>query len=400
MDWSALGRRIRSMADGSERPAKLPAHSAEPRPAGGDTDDVASAGPPVPPPPAAPPVHAGISADRPRTRLEEDELGHRPFAETIAAGLASRAGADGMVIAVHGRWGSGKTSAVNMAVDALARLEANLEDDRRTIVAYFNPWWFSEQRDLTRAFFSELNASIGRKLSTGVRDGLRRMAKRTSGATELMSAVLQWTPAAPFSKPIADAIKAAGEGADDERSLEAIRDDLAGALEREGRNIVVVVDDVDRLLAEEARQIFRLVKSVADLPRVTYLLVFDRDVAARALAEPAGADGPEWLEKIVQASFDLPPVAQVDLNRLFVARLGTIVGDEPVENVIRWGNLLHGAIAPWLRTPRDVTRLANAIALAWPSVRGRWTSETSWRWRRCASSSLPSMPSFAPTRKT
>lgn len=94
-----------------------------------------------------------ITADRPRTKLEEDELGYRDFAEAIAAGLASRAGDDGLVIAVHGKWGSGKTSAVNMVVDALAKREAILDEDTRTIVVRFNPWWFSEQKDLTRAFF-------------------------------------------------------------------------------------------------------------------------------------------------------------------------------------------------------------------------------------------------------
>ncbi len=314
--------------------------------------------------------HAEINADRPRLRLEEDELGHSTFAETIAAAIASRAGEDGFVIAVHGKWGSGKTSAVNMVVDALERREATLEQDRRTIVARFNPWWFSEQKDLTRSFFSELNASIGRKLSTGVRDGLRKMAKRASGATDAVAAILDWTPAAALSKPIAAAIKAAGEGADDDRSLEEIRDDLAAALRTETRNIVIIIDDVDRLVAEEVRQIFRLVKSVADLPRVTYLLVFDRDIANRALERPADPGGPEWLEKIVQASFDLPPVAQTDINRLFVGRLAAIIGDEPVPDMTRWGNLLHGAIAPWLKTPRHVARLANAVAMAWPSLRG------------------------------
>lgn len=257
-----------------------------------------------------------------------------------------------------------------MIIDALERREKELPEDSRTIVARFNPWWFSEQKDLTRSFFSELNASIGRRLSTGVREGLRKMAKRASGATEFVSALLEWTPAAALSKPVAELVKAAGEGADDERSLEDIRDDLAEALKKETRKIVVVVDDVDRLVADEVRQIFRLVKSVADLPRVTYLLVFDREVAARALERPSDPGGPEWLEKIVQASFDLPAVAQTDLNRLFVTRLAAIVRDEPVIDETHWGNLLHGAIAPWIKTPRDVARLSNAIAMAWPSVKG------------------------------
>lgn len=311
----------------------------------------------------------GVTADRPRTRLEEDELGYRDFAEAIAAGLAERTGDDGLVVAIHGKWGSGKTTAVNMAIDALERREAGKEEDERTIVVRFNPWWFSEQKDLTRAFFTELTASIGKRLSSNVRDGLRTMAKKVTGAGELVSSILAWTPAGPAAKQIAELVKAAGEEIADERSLDDVRGDLAKALAKETRSIVVIIDDVDRLPGDEARQIFRLVKSVADLPRVTYLLVFDRDIATRALERPADAESPEWLEKIVQASFDLPPVAQTDLNQLFVKRLVAIVGDAPVPNQLRWGNTFHGAIVPWLRTARDAGRLANAIAMAWPAVR-------------------------------
>lgn len=312
---------------------------------------------------------AGVTADRPRTKLEEDELGYRDFAEAIAAGLAGRAGDDGLVIAIHGKWGSGKTTAVNMAVDALERLEASKKEDERTIVVRFNPWWFSEQKDLTRAFFTELTASIGQRLSSNVRDGLRTMAKKVTGAGELVSSILAWTPAGSAAKQIAELVKAAGEEIADERSLDDVRSGLAKALEKEARSIVVIIDDVDRLPGDEARQIFRLVKSVADLPRVTYLLVFDRDIATRTLERPADADSPEWLEKIIQASFDLPPVAQADLNRLFLKRLNAIVDNAPVPDLIRWGNTFHGAVVPWLRTARDVGRLANALAMAWPALR-------------------------------
>lgn len=311
----------------------------------------------------------GLTADRPRTKLEEDELGYRDFAEAIAAGLAERVGTDGMVIAIHGKWGSGKTTAVNMAIDALVRRELGKKEKERTIIVRFNPWWFSEQKDLTRAFFTELTASIGKQLSSNVRDGLRTMAKKVSGAGELVSSVLAWTPLGPAAKQIAEVVKAAGEEIADERSLDDVREDLAEALEKEVRSIVVIIDDVDRLPGDEARQIFRLVKSVADLPRITYLLVFDRDIATRALERPTDADSPEWLEKIIQASFDLPPVAQADLNRLFLRRLTAIVADAPLPDRVRWGNTFHGAVVPWLRTARDVGRLANAIAMAWPALR-------------------------------
>lgn len=311
----------------------------------------------------------GVTADRPLTKIQEDKLGYRDFATAVARGLSEANHNDGLVIAIHGKWGSGKTTAVNMAMDALERLEADKPSAERTIIVRFNPWWFSEQKDLTRAFFSEITASIGKRLSTEVRNGLRLMAKKATGATELVSSILAWTPAAPVAKPLAEIIKSAGDEIDEDRSLDDIRSDLAKSLDKEARSIVVIIDDVDRLPADEARQIFRLVKSVADLPRVTYLLVFDRDIATRGLERPSDVDSPEWLEKIIQVSFDLPPVEQSNLNNLFLERLQGIIGPTQVPDQVQWGNLFLGAIAPWLRTARDVTRLSNAIAMSWPAVR-------------------------------
>lgn len=310
-----------------------------------------------------------VGADRPLTQLEEDALGYRTFAESVAAGLDEGLGPDGLVIALHGKWGSGKTSAVNMAIDALSRLQADRDEAEKAIVVRFNPWWFSEQKDLVRAFFTEVSAAIGKKLSSDIRDGFRKIAKRVSGASDLVAGILSFTPAAFAAKPIADGIKAAGDSVSEEESLDTVRTQLAEALEREGRTIIVIIDDVDRLPADEARQIFRLVKSVADLPYVTYLLVFDREIATRGLESSADPEGPDWLEKIIQASFDLPPVASVDLRQLLFARLNHIVGDYTVDDHIRWGNILYGAVMPWVRSPRDVGRLANAIAMTWPTLK-------------------------------
>ncbi|HYD43816.1 MAG TPA: P-loop NTPase fold protein [Phenylobacterium sp.] len=316
------------------------------------------------------PIAAGpatiLSGDRPKERLADDRLGFGGFARALAQSIARLAPRDGVVLAVHGPWGSGKTSAVNMAMDALADLET---EDARTLVARFNPWWFSEQENLTRAFFAEVSAALGSKVSSRVLEGLRGVARRAAGAKGLIGAGVALVPGLGVLKDLAEGgLETLGALADDERSLDAARRELEEALREEGKRILVIIDDIDRLPADEARQIFRLVKSVADLPNVIYLLVFDREIARRALNEAADPNGPEWLEKIVQASFDLPPVHRIDLQRLFLGRLEEIVGPEPPIQPGRWPDVFHRAVAPWLRTPRDATRLANAVAVAWPVV--------------------------------
>ena len=254
-----------------------------------------------------------------------------------------------------------------MAVDALDEMQGGSEE--RVVVVRFNPWWFSGQEDLTRAFFSEVSASLERRVSARVVDGLRAIARRVAGAGRLIGAGVAFSPGGTAYKDLAEAASAAlGNLADEEKSLDAIRGELENALRDGVRRILVIIDDVDRLPDDEAMQIFRLVKSVADLPNVVHLLVFDREIARRATGGQPMADGPEWLEKIVQASFDLPIPHKVDLHRSFTTMLAAVVGPDPDVQPGRWPDVFHRAVAPWLRTPRDAARLTNAVAVAWPVV--------------------------------
>jgi predicted KAP-like P-loop ATPase len=61
----------------------------------------------------------------------------------------------------------------------------------------------------------------------------------------------------------------------------------------------------------------------------------------------------------------MPPIDQVQLFRLFVDRLGSIIGDVPEErfNRERWALLFHQGIKPLLKTLRDIVRLNNTISL-------------------------------------
>ena len=190
-----------------------------------------------------------------------------------------------------------------------------------------------------------------------------------ASSKELVVAGLGLIPGGGIAKELAGAaLGAVGQLAGDNHSLSQLRDELSDALRGQEKRILVIIDDVDRLSADEVRQIFRLVKSVADLPNVIHLLIFDRYIAERAFDNPANELGPKWHEKIVQAAFDLPPVQRVDIQQLFLEGLNRLIGEMEVPDKTRWGNVFHDGIAPWLRTPRDAGRLLNSLVVTWPAV--------------------------------
>ena len=55
------------------------------------------------------------------------------------------------------------------------------------------------------------------------------------------------------------------------------------------------------------RQLFTVIKALADFPNVIYILAFEREVAVKAIENETGLPGESYLEKIIQ-DFEIPLV--------------------------------------------------------------------------------------------
>ncbi len=157
-----------------------------------------------------------------------------------------------------------------------------------------------------------------------------------------------------------------GDG-EPEKPLALVRHELAQTLKKLPRPVLVVIDDIDRLEPEEIRTVFRHVKANADFPRLTYLLLFQRDIVEKALSEISGGQGRDYLEKIVQAAFDLPVVESTRIHTAFLSILDKVlvgyVNAESGFDEVRWGNVLHGGIQHYLGNLRDVHRFVAALTV-------------------------------------
>src|SRR5947209_5345620 len=92
-----------------------------------------------------------FSADRPILNRAADQLDRSSFAEAIAKSIAGWTGKDSLVIALYGKWGTGKTSIKNMIVESLAAGEL-----KGVGIAEFNAWEVANREQLTELFFDEL----------------------------------------------------------------------------------------------------------------------------------------------------------------------------------------------------------------------------------------------------
>lgn len=78
------------------------------------------------------------SADRPINSIEEDKLGRGLFSKQLGRAIYEYGGEDSLVIGIYGKWGTGKTSVLNMAIQELDTISD--EDSSKPIIVKFNPW--------------------------------------------------------------------------------------------------------------------------------------------------------------------------------------------------------------------------------------------------------------------
>lgn len=303
-----------------------------------------------------------LSADRPSSNPQDDLFGHAPFAESLANSICRYPGNDGLVLALYGPWGSGKSTVLSYVRHFL---ELRLEAEQPAIVT-FNPWWFSGQDNLARAFLGQMQAVLPAKNAKFKKLGdlLGDFAEGVGGLIDLSG--MTGGAGGKIGKLIGMITKRKP------KDVPALKSEISKILRDAQTRILVIVDDIDRLTPEETRQLFTVIKALADFPNVVYLLAFDREVAAQAIEQQSGMPGERYLEKIIQVPFELPPVDRVALRAALFKRLDEILGDtsDGLFDQSYWTNAFLDGIDPLIQVPRDVVRFTNTLAVTYPTVRG------------------------------
>jgi predicted KAP-like P-loop ATPase len=301
--------------------------------------------------------------DSPIENFEDDRYGITPFAKTLAKSLINIKSPVGTTIALNGPWGSGKSSAVN-----LIRRELENLGDEKLVVSDFKCWWYRGEEALALAFLQELHSTLKDSLGDKVKDLIPSLTQRLLQAGPIIGTAVSLASGSPWAALIPGASKFMSAFFPDGKTVEKTFKNLSKVLEEENRRFLIIIDDIDRLSPEEAIAVFRLVKSFGQLPNVMYLLVFDRLLADGAVQERYPSEGPHFLEKIIQTSFELPAPMQTDLNNAVQSSLERVCGSPDESQIKRIGNVFYDVVAPYITSPRHVARFHNAISVTWSAI--------------------------------
>ncbi|MFT3686408.1 MAG: P-loop NTPase fold protein [Phycisphaerales bacterium] len=314
-----------------------------------------------------------FDADSPKTAERQDEYDRSPFANGLARCIAALPAGECFIVGVHGPWGDGKTTTLRF-------VEAALKQRYGLSVQWFNPWRIGGGDELLFEFFHTLAAAGKAALQSRPEQVVAAIAKYARVLSPLGAAsALAANAIAPGAGAAVDGAKVVDGAAQwaelfSHPPLEKQRERLIAALKKSGKPLVVFVDDIDRLTADECADVFRLIKACADFPNVVYVLAFDRDHVAEVLGShltTGGKDnGNRFLEKIVQVSLSLPAASQKSLERVCRRRVHLLLKSHKVklsaEDAERWDRAMSHGIVPALRTPRHIQQYVNALSFAVP----------------------------------
>lgn len=361
--------------------------------------------------PVSPPKEpsSGVHHDQPIRSAEEDLFGWGDLAEQLGDALTLPS-EDPIVLGVYGAWGSGKSSLMNLVAEKLeerpakesaalgkrAAAKSKLPTNQRCIIVRFNPWYFKGEEALIHAFFQEMSTAIDAS-TIPLRQQIVEAIKKYSALLVPLGTVAMVLTTMGLVVPVAAmAMAAVGTAAKSthelasgiieamgtqESSLSEQRKVLMDALRKSKVRIVVLIDDIDRLYADDVLTMMKLVRLVGDLPCVSYLLGFDQEVVAGCLAKAgpqvdARESGKEYLAKIVQLSVQVPTPRADQLCEYAVWELAAVLRHHyPSEEAERLALRLHN---DWsrifgyrLHDLRQAKRVVNAIRVALPLIEGK-----------------------------
>ncbi len=250
-----------------------------------------------------------ILGDSPTT---EDGLGFDPYVNILLEAINNFDATSPLTIGIHGSWGSGKTSLMRM-------LEKGFEDDNNVKTIWFNAWAHGREEPIGLALLQQVLVEFQKEEKTKekVKDLIENVGKLLTDAALRKTTGIRFKEAKELFK----------------NSIEVkntLRNDFETVIGEclPDKRLVVFIDDLDRCLPEKTIEILEVIKLFLDVPRCVFVIGVEKEVIERGIEvryksgeQGIPISGKDYIEKIIQVPFTLPPIREVDMTR-FIESLG------------------------------------------------------------------------------
>jgi Cdc6-like AAA superfamily ATPase len=236
-------------------------------------------------------INEGLISDDPiESELEGISYDRTTYAKSIVAEVIKTRNARAFNISITGKWGSGKTSFLN-----LMRNEINREElTGKFILVDYNPWDFKEEKIIGIDLLKKISHEIGNE---------KELQEKFKGLMLSLQGMNQsfWYKIVPYLL----------NGISNEKSLKEYREEIGKELSKQDKKLIIFLDDLDRLDGEEILEIFKTIRNSFDIANTFFVLGFDIDYVVDQIKDKLkGEDSQdraiEYLDKIFQMKLFMP----------------------------------------------------------------------------------------------
>lgn len=290
-----------------------------------------------------------IKCDNAIKSKEEDLLGRKRFAINIAENIIDYRNNEAITIGLIGKWGSGKSSVINMMKEHITKEEKEIE------FIDFNPWYFSGGNKLIEEFFGVLIYYLGIE-----NNELNKLGEHL----KLYSLIIKPFSFIPTVGKLAEGLygvtkyssEAIGEFCKQEKTdINSLKESINKELKSLNKKIVITIDDIDRLENDEVKDIFKLVRAVGDFNNIIYVLAFDEDKVCNVFSS-----GPDYIDKIINIPICIPDVSKRAINNYFLGKLNENFKLDN-SNWSYWKKIYSKFLENKFENFRDVNRFLNVL---------------------------------------
>jgi hypothetical protein len=302
--------------------------------------------------------NSSIIADTEIKELTEDSLEFKVFGKTLRRIILGAK--TPITIGIHGKWGAGKTS--------IMQLTKKLLEEKGATTIWFNAWKYNKEDALWRALILTILVSIekdirkkkseedkeleqirerlyraieteekgGIELDVGgiVKGGLKIVLTQVpfisqlKGISDIITKIKTRKPVKNGVEELLDSIQRETKKVYRERiqfmeQFEAEFQELVNKCVGEDGRLVVFIDDLDRCLPEQSIDILEAIKLFLNAERCVFVIGVDKKVVQDGIKlRYTGVDvgGVDYLEKIIQVPFTVPEIRENDIQE-FVRKI-------------------------------------------------------------------------------
>lgn len=311
-----------------------------------------------------------ILDEKPIHSNDDDKLNFLPFAKNLKRIIQGYFyETDPLTIGIYGKWGTGKTSFLNLIENEIELFKKD-KPDHYLIKFRFNPWIYGDSEEMLFDFLQILKRKVVYK-DKNKEGKVTKLIDKYGAYLKSMKLSVRGGISKTFNAgvivdPYEIVNKINKDLKGENKTLEELKNEINVGFKNSKKKIIIFIDDIDRLDKDEVYSLFKIIKTTINFSNIIYIIAMDFEHISNAIYSRYGDDrkaGKDFIEKIINIPLELPLVEGSDLLLFIHHRLNLMFEKHRIlQHDI--DELLITIKSNHFSNPREVIRVVNSFSVS------------------------------------